>query len=238
MYLAYGSYIHAAGMATISIQKSVLRSEIGTRIGYTEQWTIDAYIKGDDVPSLTVLLGILEAAYSFDGYNIVLFNDDGSPTQHSMISANAQGGVRVVSFGYPDGDNTEYVTMRKVQIVLEGRFVSASRSQIVAWSETLSFTGDGGPRFIMQQPLLGYPQKWQVASRTPFYANQSGQAVIMFDYPNPPGPLFPDAEHRDRRQVAKIHPQIINGVFQNYGLTWSYEFESINPLFGNPTPPQ
>lgn len=235
MYLAYGSYVHASGETTLSILKTVLRSEIGTRIGFTEQWKISGFIQASNVANLTAALYLLETAYSVDGNNIALYNDDGSLTQHFMLTNNTQGGVRVVDFSYPDGYGGEYTTYRKYSVTLEGRFITAARNQIVAWLETLSFTGDGGPRFVMQQPLIGTPQKWQTASQTPYQCTQSGTSVMTFDYPTPPGPLFPQAEHHDRRRIERKGPEIIFGAFQNYGVSWQYEFESTSPLFGDPT---
>ena len=237
-YFAYGNYVHAGGEVTVSVTKSPLRSEIGTYTGFTQQMTISGVLQANSADELTAALLLLEAAYSSDGYDAGLYADNGTPTAHVMLSALAQGGNRIVSLTYPKTDGPQYTTFRNYEIVIEARYLTGNRNQIVGWNETLTFTGTGGPRFIMQQPLVGYPQKWQVAARTPYLCTQSGMCLMLLDYPAPATPIFPADEHLDRRRIDVIHPQIINGTLQNYGRSWNYEFESISPLYANPTPPQ
>ena len=119
---------------------------------------------------------------------------------------------------------------------------SSSEPALWSWEESISFTGTGGPKFVMQQPLPelpgmlpALPQKQIVASHTPYKAVQSGQAVGIFGPPTPPLPLWPAAEHQELRVVDPKTPERMGNGYWRYPITWSYTFESVDPLIGLPT---
>jgi hypothetical protein len=58
-------------------------------------------------------------------------------------------------------------------------------------------------------------------------------------YPVPPAPLWPGAEHVDRREVRYELPRRMgapgNPTYTHYRISWSYSFEDAGPLVGLPT---
>jgi hypothetical protein len=75
----------------------------------------------------------------------VLYNDDGSPTAHSILAADTAGGIRVPKpVSYSVGDNTEYVLLRNYQITIEADVLTLD-SEIKNFVESVSFTGGARP---------------------------------------------------------------------------------------------
>jgi hypothetical protein len=136
--------------------------------------------------------------------------------------------------------SAEFSTYRNYQIKIEGTYPvpSAPLNTLESYLETLSFTG-GGPRFVHLQPLIGLPQRQQVAQATPFKVAQRGHAVGVYAYPVPPGPIWPIAEHIDQRQIDYEAPKRsgdpIASVYTKWPVSWTYAFEANVPLNGAPT---
>lgn len=238
MYLRYGDYLHDSGeLDDLQISRETQRAETGVVSTLIERWTMRGIKQANDVDDLTTKLQAMELAYSLQGQSAGLFQDNGTVTAHYLDTSRTIGGVRVVSIGYPVGLHEQYVDWRTWEIVLEAEYPDAGRGTIVSYVETISSMG-GGPRFVMQQPLYGIPQKWQVASNTPYRAVQTGSAVTFRDYLQYPAPMWPQHEHTDRRVQSKITPELVNGEVRNYRTEWTYEFESISPLFGTPRLPR
>ena len=232
LYLQYGSYAHAEGEASITISKRVVEGETGLRTAFIETWTIEGWIHGDDVSEVTAALLEMESAYSVNGYDLCLYQPNGTATAHILQTARARGGVRITSLEYPDGQGAEYTTYRKYRIVAEAEFPTGQKG-IKSFNETLTLSG-GGPRFLFLQTLRGLPQKQLVAQSTPYRATQQGSAISDDGYPNIPSPLFPQHEHVDRRTLSRQSPKWRMGSLSNYGASWAYEFESSTPLVGSP----
>jgi hypothetical protein len=233
LILKYGAYAHDAGEVSIVISKRANESETGVRISFTETWTITGRLHGTDINDLTAKIILLAAAYSINGYDLGLYQSDGTTlTSHVMLSSQARGGVRIMSFGFPEGDGAEYTTYRTFSITAEAEF-PVGNAGIIAYQETLTLIG-GGPKFVFLQTLAGPPQRQQVAQATPYRATQQGSSTGDVAYPTENPPLFPADEHRDRRSIARVTPTIRLRTFTNYTVTWSYEFESASPLIGAP----
>lgn len=233
MILKYGDYTHSAGEVTLTVSKEKTYAETGQQTGYREAWSIRGVLQADNVSVLTSDLTALEAAYSVNGRNLILYQDDGAtPTVHAIASAGTASGVRITKFAYPIGDNTEYVTSRTYEIEAEAQIIQTN-AEFDTWNETITVRG-GGPRFVYLQTLLGQPQKQIVAQSTPYFATQFGTAVGLLRYPTFPSSLFPQHEHLDQRVQSKISPEVNPNTPTRYQIQWNYEFESASPLFGVP----
>lgn len=232
LVLQYGSYAHAEGEASLTISKRVVEGETGLRTATIQTWTIEGWLHGDDKAEVTAAIHAMESAYSVNGYDLGLYEPNGTATAHVMISAAARGGVRILNLDYPDGQGAEYTTYRKYRITAEAEFPTGQKG-IKSFTETLTLSG-GGPRFLFLQTLSGLPQKQLVAQSTPYRATQQGSAKSDDDYPNIPPPIFPQHEHIDRRNLSRQSPKWRMGSKSDYVSTWAYEFESATPLVGNP----
>jgi hypothetical protein len=239
VFFRYGSYQHASGEVNLTITKESVRSPRGTqdleRITYALAGVL-ILADGATQADYDAAIATLEAAYAVDGQNAGLYLDSGAPTQHILYSANALGGVRVMRPpSFPRGEKGEFATMRSYTIQLQADFLDNSAGNLKEYAETIRFIGTGGPRFVIQQPMNGQPVKQFVSDQTPCRAVQSGNAVGRFQVPGFPGPIWPDAEHQDLREISPSAPKFINGAYTDWGVSWSYHFEDVAPLTGQPT---
>lgn len=234
LYLSYGSYNHPEGEVTVRFRQRPLLSDVGLRIGDTHTWDISGVLQGSSVGDLTTKINALVAAYSRNGENIGLFETGGIPTAHYLNSNASQSGVKIISGpDFPDSSGGEYANKRSYEISVEADFVTSGVSNIVSWSETLSFSG-GGPLEVYVTVLRGPPQKQRLAQTTPYRVIQQGNAVGLLRAPSIPKPLFPGAQMR-LPEITETTPEFKDGKVQNFAISWSYEFQSPTPLIGHPT---
>ncbi len=242
MQLLWGNYAHALNEAAIAVTKDPLLNEAGLMYGARERWQISGFLQAADVPSLVAACNALEAAYSRNYQNLTLIGPGGVRAR-GLSGRTALGGTRVVGgVTFPDdgSKSAEFSTYRNYQVTVEGVYPipGVPATTLISWLETLSFTG-GGPRFLHLQPLVGLPQRQQVAAATPFHVTQQGEAVGLYGYPVPAAPLWPADEHIDRRRVEYKTPKRtgdrVASAYTEWPVSWAYEFEANAPLEGAPT---
>jgi hypothetical protein len=241
MKLRYGSYTHELAEASIAITRQPQLNDAGVPCAYTERWEIRGDVRPSTVTqaAITTAIRALEAAYSVNGRDLVLLQDDGAVSAHRMISSQSIGGVRIVGPpGYSESNNGQYAWGRSYQITAEADFaILTPGAAIVSWSESLEFRG-GGPRYVTQEFRNGPPLRTLVSQYTPYFAAQSGSAVGYFSTPNFPGPIWPGAEDQPNRSIRYDAPKAVgNGAalrYTNYGVSWSYSFTSSSALGGSP----
>lgn len=229
MQLTYGTYTHADNEVTLTISSRPVY-ERGVKVKVTVTWTIDGKLQADDAAGLSLAIAALEAGYASNGQNLSL-----GGTAHSLLSSECIGGTRVTELSYPTGDGAEYVTFRSYRITVEGDLaVTNTTTVITEFTESISLSG-GGPKWVMLTPANGPPQRQQTRGQMPYVARQSGSAIGFGQYPAVPDPIWPSAEHRERRQITRSSPKVTAGAAQYYPVQWSYEFESATSLIGSPT---
>jgi hypothetical protein len=237
MILKYGNYAHSVGEAAIAISIAARFTEQRVHYANRERWEISGFLQGTSPAALTTAIDALKTAYAQQGQDVGLYLDDGvTPTSHAIQASDTIGGTRVVEGpSFPEGHGGQYATFRSYRIVVEAdRPVGDATGVPLVWEELLTFSG-GGPRFVFLQTINGLPQRQLVASATPYRATQSGRAVALGVYPSPGIPLWPTAEHVDRRQITRKAPQSsLAGAAVEYETTWQYSFESELPLVGSP----
>jgi hypothetical protein len=238
MYLRYGNYIHANNEVGFTITKEAKRTQGGTFYAYHEKWTC----KGDLLNygtqgAISAAIQGITAAYSQDGQDLVFLLDDGvTPSAHQLISANCNGGTRIVQVpSFPDTYGSgEYQPGygRSYTFAVEGETQLDTDNVYLTFTETLSFKGNGGPIIVYQQVAQGPWIPQQTSETSLFHATQSGSAVGLYGYPQIPPPLWPQ---------ALINQEIGEGLdsprrFSQYEwpVTWSYTFQSNGPLIGLP----
>ncbi len=239
MYLRYGNYQHAINEASVVISKVGLFSEGGLPRGVRERWSIQGRLQAADQAGIGAAIQSLSAAYGTHGQDVGFYFDNGQPSSHRIISAATSGGVRVVTPpSFPEGKGAEYSTFRTYSLALEADWLDPAAT-ILSWTETLTFQG-GGPQFVFLEPINGAPQKQLLKQATTYRVTQSGQAVGYRSYPTPAPPIWPGAEHTDRRSVRYDVPKRSgppgNPTFTDFRVSWNYSFEDAGPLLASPTP--
>lgn len=237
MYLQYGPYRHALAECLLSISRRPKQSPSGTVIGYFERWDISGEVQAASSAALTAVIQSLETAYGFNGRDATLYLSDGvTPSAHRLISADSVNGVQVVQpVQFPNGTGGEYSTYRSYQLALEAEFATdddTATSNLTSFQETISITGNGGPKHVIIECLNARPVRQITLAATMIRAQQSGTASASTFYPTPPGPLWPQWLLNDSVTITKVGPI---GTQSNFTTNWSYSFESSSPLTGAPT---
>lgn len=241
MRVRFGGFTHPAAECAVTIAKRRNYGPGGQARSQTEQWTINGILQADTQAAVDAAQAAVMAAYSVDDQDCVLLLNDGTASANRLDTGRALGGVRVVEPpSFPEGGerSAEFSTYRTFRVVVEAEYLNFDLN-VLAWVETLSFTG-GGPRDLHLQPLRGLPQKQRVAESTPFQVVQRGEAIGLTRYPTPPLPLWPADEKIDLRQVETQHPKRYGPVgkptYVEWPVRWQYTFESAIPMFGDPSP--
>lgn len=237
MIVAWNTYIHQMDETSVVISLLPRYNALGRKQGTVERWRLKGMVFGDTVANVTAAANTIEAAYGDNGGNLLLLDNNGILIHRSLLSNGSIGGVRMIRFDFPVGEGAEWTTYRNYEIEAEAEYPE-SGGEILDWRESVT-TGGGKPRWVIKEPLKGKPIRQQTHERTKYFARQSGMAVGLSDYPDPPAPLWPDDLHEDREPLTKESPRTIGiGVGQyrtEYIIHWDYEFESIEPLNGSPT---
>lgn len=232
----YGGYSHEAGEVTIaSISVRADFSARGEPVLSRMQWQIQGQLNANDPADLTAKLRNLEGAYNNQAQDAGLYFVGGGPTAHYLPNGTSIGGVRSLGVSYPKGDGAEYTTFRNYSITLEADYPFAG-TNLLEYRETLRFVGTCGPEWIYLFPLTGEPERQQVLAKTTQKVTQSGSAMGFLSRPSPPPPLWPANEHEQARTIGPTSPRVLRGRQIDFGIEWSYEFESATPLNGSGSP--
>lgn len=238
MYLRYGNYIHANNEVGFTITRQAKRTHAGTFYAYHERWAC----RGDllnytSQAAITGAIQAITAAYSQDGQDLVFLLDDGvTPTAHQLLSANCNGGTRVVQVpSFPDTYGSgEYQPGygRSYTFAVEGETELTGDNVFLTFTETVSFRGTGGPLIVYQEVAQG-PWIPQMTSQTSLCrATQSGTAVGLTAYPQIPAPLWPAALVSQEVGTGYTSPRRY-GKYE-WPVSWSYTYQSNGPLVGLP----
>jgi len=234
MYAVYGNYTHDVNEVNLlSFQQRLKYSPRGKVEATVKTATIEAVLipSSPSQTNITAAIREIEQAYSVNGHAWALYQDDGTVTPHALPLGSI-GGVRVLAFDWNKNDGAEYATGRTATIVLEAEYPDSDG--LLVFQETLRFIGNGGPRFVWVETANGPPQQQLVNQRTISRAVQSGMAVGLLAEPTYPQPIWPDVERRDLREMGRVGPRRDGNVFRDWGINWSYQFESGQPLYGQP----
>ncbi len=238
MILAYGPYRHAQNEVSYAISRQALRSQGGAFYAYRERWDCSGTLLNyPSQAALTAAINALCAAYSSDGFDLVHYLDDGAtPTAHRLISANCNGGTRIVrppSFADTYG-TAEYSTFRSYQFAVEAEVPLTNSNVVLHFSETLVYEGNGGPVRVWIPVAQGPWIRQETSEASTFRVVQSGTAVGLYGPPAFPQPLWPDAEIFQLRRTEQSGPRRL-GRF-DWPISWSYTFESSGSLVGQTNP--
>lgn len=235
-YFAWGNYVHDANDIQLSVHKKAVFSKRGYLQAIKVMYGLSgALIQQDGDPSaLNTKVLALEAAYAIESQPFGLYFDTGltQPTAHTIALSQTIGGTRVSALDWANGDGTQGVSIRNYSITLECDLPGTET--LLDFQETITVRGNGGPRNVVLENLTAYPQVQQVCAQTKVTATQRGKATGLFGWPAYPGPLWPSWLRNDMDERGKESPVFSRGNAWEYTSTWSYAFESPEPLNGVP----
>lgn len=183
-------------------------------------------------PTLSELnssIATLDSAYNEDYKDAGFLFTDNSPTAHYMTNNSSYNlsGNRVLQRSWLHQTPTEFANTRTFNITIWSQFIQ-SYSDLIDFQERVEYRGNGGLDFEIRDQWLGTPQYEQVAAQTHITAVQRGYTVGLFDYINPPDPLFPTREKGKLRRMVYTSPRDfghnLRGRFALYRLDYAYYF--------------
>jgi hypothetical protein len=234
MYLKYGNYSHTLNEASLSISKNSIDSDQNIHIGHQTNWTIQGVLladpdAADPVADLTTQITNLKNAYKYNKRSIALYEDDNTKTAHAIDTNKTIQGVRVASMSFPQGIGAEYATKRTYQITITADHLhhAAARAGSLFFesSETISTTGNGGPRYVIRETRFGSPVRQMVSTATPVRVSQTGHRRSIVR-PASPTPLYSNYEVLPARQINIS----FNPKDKFYNVNYSFQFEAPHQI--------
>lgn len=248
MIVSYGGYQLDDNSTGWVVTAPAKLDSNGVPYGYSPQYKLNIRVdvpdtgnQASDQAALTAKLAEVEAAFSQQFKDFIIYDNAGQPTVHKLINNQTLGGVKVLTrLEYPVSMGAEYSTYRNCTITLGADLplnAQQGNNAIIDWQESVTYIGTGGPRYVPQEFVEERPVRQQVARYTVIRAIQSGSAMGFADYVPYPDPLFGE-EYLDHPDVIRSPgtPQFMgNGVKRNYPTQWSYTFTLIEPQYLLPT---
>jgi hypothetical protein len=208
---------------------------------YITRVSVAGWLEGDSQSNLSAQEAQLRAALiGADRQDFKFLTDLGGTSAASLLNSESISGVRVVDGpNFPGDTGAEYATVRRFDFEVEAEFViHGTENRVLAWTESISIIGTGGPvrriRVPINSPIL---VRQQISPRSVIRAVQRGQAVAHTRWPTAPRPNWPLYELVDQRMLDAQSPRRIGRGFVEYPLQWSYSFESDVPFVGFPNLP-
>lgn len=239
MYIKYGSYAHTREQA--SLMSLTVRPNLTER-GFRKSIVAEAHVQGEFITTstqtqydITTLIQGLESAFANDGLDWGLYHDNNTPTPHFLESNHPDSltGNQVVMKQFPANHGGEYATGREFAYTIRNEYLSAE-SLILDYQETIQHHGTTGPRVVWDEFRVG-PPVWRVESaQTVQTIRQSGYAVTLGTYLEPPPPILPPPyEMQHLRTITRITPRRWPQGFTDYTVKWDYVFQSpqVFPAF-------
>lgn len=154
-----------------------------------------------------------------DDYKDFTYTVGGVPA-HSLTSNNCLSGVKVLSYSLPKGTPEQLATTRSISITLQGLYETAE-DNLVSWTERIKTVGTGGPKFVVIDTVYG-PFKIYTQIQSAQYYYQRGSAVGWSSYPDAPGPVNPDGEFLDKRELERGSGRNLGQALRYFSTTWGY----------------
>lgn len=247
MRLAYGTYKHAIGQATLALDKQRVRTNDETDWATEVRATVTGMLattksnESEARADIKTQTAALEAAYAVGGKDLILYMPDGvTKSGLELLEADCLGGVKMTKPpSYTDNRGAQGVTYRTFAMEFTGLIpipTSDLATSLVSFQETLDIVPDDRVGWI--DTRKGYAVQQTLAQNPKWTAVQRGSAVGLYSYPPVPGPIFTFARVGDAPLVTKGSPRRIRG--QNtqshidWPISWQWRFVWSTPLTGNP----
>ena len=240
MQASYGNAVAPVNGAEVTSALTVsATTSYGAPLRYLVAYNVIAYLTGSGQDALSVVEDRFRAELMKPGKDFVLRTDSGKVSSAAILSKDTASGTRVISISAPEAKGGEFATRRPIAFTVTAEFhVADTRRAVVAWTETVSIVGTGGPRRAWRFPINGRAVRQVVTPYSLVRATQQGQAVGYLARPTKPKPLFPAYEVFDARAGSVTSPELFGSEYINWPVQWAYTFErGDGPLVGLPLLP-
>lgn len=235
MQLWWGNTAFPVNAAAVTGTVGYVRSQAGRPLQAVVRAEVTATLFGEGQANLTAQEQVIRSALMTPYRDLILRRDDGGAAGLSLVNNTSLTGCVVVSG--PDffrSDGSEYVTTRQFRFVVEATYaVAGAEAALFSWTQTISVTGNGGPRRTWRLPLNADPVRQVVTPRTIIRYVQVGQAVGHLLAPTAPPPVFGAAYLvNESVSVSSTPGEPMGRAWRMPAVQWNYVFESDRPLFG------
>jgi hypothetical protein len=231
MQVKYGPYPFNADDVIISHNRKVMRSDTGVQYSFVDTWQLQFRLRGDTQTEITSAVETLHSVFSADYGNLVLLQNDGSNSAFITNSAATTSGVKVMNVDFPVLADGQYAYFIDGSVTLEAETVT-NVGKDISYSETLSITGNGGPKIILLETARGLPIAQTTRQRTMVRGTQTGSASAIGAVPKRPLILFPNLLINESVQEnITVSNQNNRAV---YTINWIYPFQSATYFSGTP----
>lgn len=247
MRFIYGNFQGADtdNWACTGAQKTAVRKN-GQLTSIITTLDFQAVIIADGQYLLSQRVAQIQAAILYDGKNVGLLHDNGTPSKLFLDSSQSQSGVRITRYPFPEPNiaGADYASSVTIRCSFEAEYsgvpIGGGGGQtppnvLVSFTESLAITGDGGPRTAVQEYIKGDPEQFTLADKTAVRATQSGSAVVEGfsgnSFASVSEPLFPGLLKRDSKGERRVVNQLTDGKW-SCSIDWEYQFESTGPIDG------
>lgn len=242
MFLSYGTYKHQVGGCAVNIDRTAIENAARVPIAVQETWTINGMLTSLIGPTdLDSQIAALIEAYETNGSDLILYMPDGvTPSTAQLLSANCLGGTRILQHpSLPTTQGAERVTFAHFTIKITGeKPIDPNGFVLVDYHESLKFRG-GVPIVGYLEPAVGLPQPQLFKQQSSYKATQEGNATGYGFQPtigvDVGIPIWP-ANVVGEPEFDFDSPERQGSNYKNFKVTWHYEFQSVTPLIGTPTP--
>lgn len=203
----------------------------------------------DGQAALNLRFGQIQNAIIHDGYDVGMYLDSGQPSRIFIRSAETSTGTRITKYPFPDPEipGADYATSLKGSCSFSAEYLppqflgggegGGDNATLTSYRESVTVTGNGGPRTVVQEYDRGLPERFVVADRTKVVATQEGSAVYEADaanvYLDRTRPIWPNLLINESESTRKETVQLDEKRWQST-IAWNYQFESVGPLSANP----
>lgn len=232
--LKYGTYSFDPGAVQARMGIQAVRNAGGQITSTIQSIQVTGYLSGTSSSDLTQKSNSLYSAIIQPGLDLAMYDGNNALTALKLLSSLSITGTRLsqpLQFSGTAGN--EYVNSRYFSFAMEAEYPFASAAAfLMSFHETLNVEG-GGPIYVYRPSLDVAPQKQLVYLSTTYRATQQGEAIGYRSYPAVPGPIFPAALMKSPN-ISFGSPERRGLGYQNFRVTWHYDFESATPLVGVP----
>lgn len=230
-----GLPLGAVNSARFTWGRTLTLNRAGIGIGF--QWSAnfgEVLFRCSSQAECAYLSGLVTDGTAAQENDLVVFNDDGSATDHEARSARTFSGVRCTSLTWLDKPGAQFLTHRLYAATFAWETTLGSPFVLMDFAEGYTYSG-GTPVIVVHEPINTGPVAQKTVPERGYHATQSGQAVGAYGRPDLARiapPLFP-AAMTDRR-ITQRSAERCGLKYRNFGVQWSYEFASATPLVGLP----
>lgn len=189
-----------------------------------KRMVISGELLGTSATTIDAKVATLQSVFAVNGGLCRLLQTDGTATRFILGETGSFGGCKVLdgpTFTLEDG-KAHYCTGLPFTVAMEAEYPVLG-AQLVAFQETITRVGTGGPRRVTIELDNAFPAEQIVSQATPVVVVQTGEAIGFATYPVFPDPIFPtQVDLPDGYQTTVGSPRVDGGAYVDFPIRWNY----------------